>query len=432
MRAGAERGATPARRRRTFPGRGPGGLRRRALPSLLALFALFPSGARGQDVVRLHDGTTLTGRVMYADRERVVLRDERRDRELDAAEVAELDTIRTRVQRLLKRAAAVGPSDPRRNQDLALFARSVGLEGEAAVFHWRTVLADPTNAQAHAALGHVEARDYWRIDHDRRRYRGLADLREATAEWKHAFELSTAHFELRTNLPLEQAVEIAIDLERFYEEFYSLWQEALGLYECTERMQVHAHADSKSFPEGRGGSASYFDPGPNTLFLNASVQYRREVLSHEGSHQLFYNATRLDPAFSADFPAWLDEGIAEYLAAATVQPPAPFALVPGTTNLDHYASFINADRPLSLSRVLSLQLNDFHNNTKTYLMYAQSFALVHYCLHGEGGTLREPFLAYVRACIDGRSSPTAFKKVLEVDRYFEERWLEFAHFEVGR
>jgi len=399
---------------------------------LLVAAVLLAAPLGAQEKVELTDGRVLEGRVMYADAERVVVRIDGRDRELDADEVLALDTIRASQRVLFAREASVAPQDVTGNLELAKYARARGLDGEASVFFWRVVLADPQNVEAHEALGHDEHRDRWTIEHDRHRYRGLDDLREATADWKHAFELRTAHFDLRTNLPLEQAVEVAIDLERFYNEFYELWQEDLGLYECTERMNVFVHADSRSFPEGRGGSASYFDPGPNTLRINASVDYRRDVLAHECSHQLFYNATRLDRAFSADFPAWLDEGLAEYVAASVVRRPQPLALDRGYPHLNHLATFTGAEDPLSLARVLSLTTNDFHNHTHTNLMYAQSYALVHYGLHADGRAVREAFLDYVRQCIDGKSSPTRFKDTLDVDRDFEEQWLDYAREVLGR
>ena len=397
----------------------------------LVLAGLLVPSLAAQEKVELTDGRVLQGRVMYADDERVVVRVKSRDKELDANDVRKLDTFRASQRTLFARASSVSRLNVARNLELAKFARARKLEGEAQVYFWRVVLAEPNNVEANEALGHSLRNDQWTIEHDRRKYRGLAKLRAATKAWKHAFELSTAHFDLRSNMPLEDVVEAAIDLERFYHEFYDLWQEELGLYECTERMKVFIHADSKSFPEGRGGPVSYFDPDPNTLRINASVAYERYVIAHECSHQLFFNATQLDAAFSADFPAWLDEGLADYVAASVVRRPAKLDLEPGYPHLDFLAAFVNAKKPLSISRVLSLGVDDFHNNTRTYLMYAQSYALVYWGLHSKGGGHRDAFLDYVRLCISGKSSPTTFKKALSVDRKFEDRWLAYAREVLG-
>ena len=120
-----------------------------------------------------------------------------------------------------------------------------------------------------------------------------------------------------------------------------------------------------------------------------------------------------------------------YIGASVVRRPATLDLDPGFPNLNHFASYVNAKKPLSVSRVLSLEINDFHNNTRTYLMYAQSYALVHWGLHANGGRHRDAFLDYVRLCISGKSSPTTFKKALGVDRKFEERWKIYAHQVLG-
>lgn len=394
--------------------------------ALLVLASAFGAPLRAQDVVELDDGSTLEGRVLYVDDERVVLREKRRDREIPAERVTALRTIHESLRELLTRAEGVPRSSVGANLELAQFARSRGLAGEAGVFYWRALLADPTCAPAHEGLGHKRRGDRWAMEHDKRTYTDLEKLREAAREWRHSFVLSTAHFELRTNVELEEAVSTAIDMERFYLALYDLFATELGLYECTEVMYAQVHADQKSYPEPSSGAWAYFSQGPNVLFLNASQGLQRDMLVHECTHQIFHNVTELDRSFSGDMPAWLDEGLAEYIAASTFRPPQPLAFDPGFPNLNHFARHGTAKKPLSLSRVLALQTGDFVGNSRAFEMYAQSYTLVHWGLHADDGAHREAFFQCMRDTFQGRSSPSQIKKSLDLGKDFEETWQEYA------
>ena len=392
------------------------------------LFALggVQAAAGAQDLVTLADGRALEGRVVLATEDELVVRAGGRDERVARSEVRELVWIPGSLAELFERAAQVPADALAATLELARFAEARALPGEARIFYWRALLLDPENPEARAGLGHERRGKRWSVEHDGRSYDSLEELFEATAAWKHAWRFPLAHFELATNLPLERALEAALDLEHFYLEFYRVFGADFELYECTHPMEVEIHADARSFPENAGGGRAYFWPEPNTLFVDASGGLERYALAHECTHQLLYTATQLEARRSGALPSWLDEGLAEYVAASTVLPPEPLALVPGFPHRGHFARFANSERPLSLARVLALQAPDFTGNSRRLEMYAQAYALVHWCLHADGGDHRAALFAWMREAFAGKSSPSTFKKDLGLERDFEELWLAYA------
>lgn len=378
-----------------------------------------------QDKLVLEDGEVREGRVVFVGPSSVVLRESGKDREFERSQVSEIDWLRGRQTTLFERARALPEDSLQANLDLARFALANQLPGEARAFFWRVLFLDPENVEAHEGLRHEQRGGHWKIKHDRKKY-DFADFSEVVREWKHAFELETTHYQLKTNLPLNEAVQVALDLERLYLAFYAAFGDDLALFECTAPMSVSIHADSKSFPESLGGGRAYFSQLPNVLFVDASLGLLRYELAHELTHQLLYTATELESKRSGALPAWLDEGFAEYVAASTVAAPEPIALELGFPNRQHFGSHGSASKPLSLSRTLGLQTPDFTAHTRASEMYAQSYTLVHWCLHADGGAHREDFFAYLRGAFEGRSSPTRFKKDMQLPRDFEERWQAYS------
>ena len=230
---------------------------------------------------------------------------------------------------------------------------------------------------------------------------------------------------LKRHHDVSHTVAAEFDLERAVAPIVPFGDD-LELYECTAPMEVNVHADAKSFPESPAPGRAYFSELPNTLFVDASRGLLRYLLVHEATHQLLYTATELEADRSGDLPDWLNEGFAEYVAASTTQPPEPLLIEAGFPHNDYFTMHGRSDRPLSLSRTLALKNEDFIANSRSLEMYAQSYTLVHWCLHADAGAHREAMFAFLRDTFRGRSSPSRFKKELGLGRDFEEAWQRYA------
>jgi hypothetical protein len=101
---------------------------------------------------------------------------------------------------------------------------------------------------------------------------------------------------------------------------------------------------------------------------------------------------------------------------------------PGKPSPEFFAEHANAKKPFDLPRMFSFGYDDFAISSKALLKYAQSYTLVHFCLHGEGGKLRAGFIEYLRKVYKGDSSTTAFRDAIGVrEQELEKAWHAYAH-----
>ncbi len=402
-------------------------MRTSAVAAWVLLLAL---AARTQDVVELENGKRHEGLVVYADDETVVLRSGGprggKDRSFAREEVAVLETRKESLRELLNRSLEIDEGDVQGNLGLADFARRNGLEGEARLFLLRVLLVDPDHEEANERLEHRKRGKQWTLPHRGRHY-PLEKLHELCSDWGGAWELETLHYEVRTNLPLDRGIAAALDLERTYLALYDRFAEAFGMYEATETMKAHLHGDARSFPQS-GTRTAFFSAGENTLRVEASVELAQDILVHEATHQILFTVAAREKTNTGSVPAWVDEGLAEYMAATIEGVPGKLRLDQDPLNLGHFRAHVDAEKPFALSRVLNFRVSDFEAGSRSALAYSQSYTLVHFLLHFDDGAFRDGFHAFVRGNFRGKRSASHFKKAVGMDDDdLEERWNFYAY-----
>jgi hypothetical protein len=387
-----------------------------------ALASAFMGGdARVPDRVAMQDGTRLEGRVLYEDEQRLILRSGSRDRELSKHAIADVDSRTRRLDRALSRWSELNASDARAVFELVQYCKGADLVEEARLFALHIATLDPTNVKAHEQLGHVLRGNEWIV-------RGGADplsfeaLRAGNQDWGRANEFASTHFRVRTNVALREALGAALDLEGFYRELYDLLQGELQLLEVVEPMRAELHASARSFPELTGASRAYYDPDARTLYVDASISIDRSELLHEATHAIFH-ATSEHKSARGSLPAWVQEGLAEYLSAGIDGPPGRPRFLVGNVHAGHARTHSRSKDPYALSRVLNFTTNDFLASSHAELKYSQAYTLVHYCMHGAGRAYRRGFLEYLRGAYAGQSSSSDFKDaVIGGAKDFESGW----------
>ena len=91
----------------------------------------------------------------------------------------------------------------------------------------------------------------------RGRFYTLDELKKRVSDWQNALELNTAHFLIRTDGPPERALDLAIDVERAYLTFYTVFGKPLELYVFDEVPEINVFSDPKDFrapPQPEGAS----------------------------------------------------------------------------------------------------------------------------------------------------------------------------------
>jgi hypothetical protein len=392
----------------------------------LVLLALAGAGdKRTPDVVELKDGTKVEGRVVYEDSAIVVVRSAARDREIAMKEVSTVRSRAADLRAILDRWNKETPTDAAGMLELARSCDKADLVDEAQVFAWRALLLDPKNEEAHKRLGHTLHNGAWNV-HDGSKMVPFASLGEAHKDWKDAWSLASTHYRVRTNLDLAHATEMVLELEGFYRNFFDAFGRELKLYEVVDPMNAHVHGDKQSFPAMVSYRDAYFDPSTSTLLVNAANGFEPRVLFHEATHEILYATAEHTKAARGDIPAWLDEGLAEYMGCCTGGTGGHPVFTAGAIAAGHFRVHAEARPAYDLARVLTFNSGDFMASLRSDLKYAEAYTLVHFLLNGDGGKYKKGFLDFMRGAYKGQASGTHFRDALGGhERELEEAWVAY-------
>src|SRR5689334_12406066 len=201
---------------------------------LALLLALAAAGdGRPLDNLELEGGAKLSGRVVFEDQDEVVLRVGSNERSIPRKKIARFESRFARLRELHTSWRELAENDLAGTLALARKAREAGFEDEAQLFAWYVLSFTPKDAAAHGFLGHEKHGEGWIVADGPRRwpYEKLLELRK---EWKSAWEFSSEHYRVRTNVPLHDAVMAVLDMECAYECFFELVGHPLRFRELVE------------------------------------------------------------------------------------------------------------------------------------------------------------------------------------------------------
>jgi len=355
----------------------------------LALLVSIPALGGGEsDLVVLKSGKELRGRIVFEDEAKVVLRQDARDTPFEREEIERVESRMRNLGDLLDNDAKWRPLDLGELELLCAQAKEMNLAGEAELYSWRMLLGKREHEPAHVALGHKKRGKSWVLPLDGRWVDWDKRL-ELSKDWGSAWELTSLHYELRSNLPLPTSLDALLDIERIYRAFYEIFGAELALYDVCRPMCVHLHADAASYPE-IGTEVGFYEPDTDTLRVNASRGLVFGTLAHELTHQLLHDTAFRERNDGGCIPPWLDEGLADYMEAG-VQSTSPLVFVAGKPQAYQFQAHAGAKDPFDLTRVLAFSSGDYGASSDRELKYAQSYTLVHFLLHGLNGRYRAGF-----------------------------------------
>ncbi len=389
------------------------------LGALLALASATPA----QDWVTLKSGKTHKGRIVYQDSQRILLRTGSREREIECKDVDDSRSVNRELGILLDEIERLPARDTNGFARIARLASERSLDATARLLWMRVLHLDREHSEAFEALDGRQRKGRWQLRHEGR-WHTFEELTAITQSWPKRWTVETLHYRFTSNLPIDELFALAVDFERTHRFFFELVGRPLRLKDPTEKTFIQVHADARSFPNSSGPGRSYFQPGANTAFINASDRPYRQVAIHELVHALVYNTSSDARQGSTWMAGWLSEGLADYVRARALGSPfGRIAFPEGTRDVSAFRHFDQHAKPYRLSRVLNFGSDDFFSSTETRLKYAQSYTLVDYCLHGEDEALRVPFFEFLQSAYTGRSSTTDFSKALATDEAeFEAAW----------
>lgn len=387
-----------------------------------AFLPLVLGEVRGGDYVELRNGTKLAGRVVYEDESRVVLREGSKLREIERGEVKNVVSRASKSREAMRRWHDRKADDPNALLDIVRYCLRMDLEDDARVFARAALIENPADEAAHEALGHQKRPEGW-AERVGARWVVCEELDGVHSSWKTAWELASSHYELRSNLDVATAIGALLDLECFYGSFFEVFGRELSLHEVIRPMLAQIHGAGDSFPAALVGRIAYYDASLATVIVDASKGLERGLLIHEATHQILRATADGTRGTTSDIPAWLDEGLAEYMRACMTGPPGRLRFDAKLRIDDHFKQHAAAKEPFDLARLLTFDTGEFHTASRSDLRYAQAYTLVQYCLHGDGGKHRARFFDFVRGAYKSKGSPTHFKAALGIeDDAFEKAW----------
>ncbi len=298
---------------------------------------------------------------------------------------------------------------------LAKSCQKRGLIGEANLVWWSVLRLEPDNEEAHLALGHKRVKRGWKF-RMAERVTYMDKVSELRPRWGKAFELSTTHFDVRSNMPWFDTVKAALMAEQIYVLIYHSLGNEFEMYWPTERMELHFHGDG-SFP---GGSRfkGQVNLGAHRAIFDAEEGCRPWFLARHLSELILTEAIREEAEPTANFPMWLKIGMEEYIQAILGFDENDGDVIkfnPDNRHILNHQTHKAAKKPFGLARVLNFGEGDFKDEDND-LQRAQCYTLFDYCLNGEDGALDAPLRQYFSGVKLGKASSTDFKSAFGIRR----------------
>jgi Protein of unknown function (DUF1570) len=263
-------------------------------------------------------------------------------------------------------------------------------------------------------------------------------------DWATRWEISTEHFRISTNVPLNEAISFGRKLEDLHQLFFSLMADVIdpALLPMAQRFkkpdqkptvssskkpyQVYYFATRAEYAEylrpyqGEGSKTSLgtYIPrkedkskqfGGISYFFN-DVGGELDVTStlyHEASHQLLFESAGPDDYVRNVGNYWVFEGLGTYFETLQHEPDGSLRIgglvgpriAQAQTRLLHNHEFV------PIGELVSMNVARFQGATGSrviYLHYAESMALAVFLMQAGEGRYREGFLDYVRDAYKGR------------------------------
>jgi hypothetical protein len=269
------------------------------------------------DLVILKDGKEVECRVILEADDYILTKRGSKKKQYARDEIAEIYSVERSLAQLFERYDALPSRGPSELAELALFCEQNELPSEARNLWIQVLTIDPENEQAWNELGGVYTkRRGWRLK-VRGRFYTVDQLRERVSDWKHAMEIPTAHFLLKTDIEPERALNIALNLERAYMTYYEVVGEALALQVFDEVPEVHVFKDPKDYPTPRfQGDQAWFSRGENTVFVNGAGPSVANDAVFKLTHALVLNSFRRTIGGNGSIAPWTERALAEAFSYA--------------------------------------------------------------------------------------------------------------------
>jgi hypothetical protein len=226
----------------------------------------------------------------------------------------------------------------------------------------------------------------------------------------------TPYYIIHTDLPEEHVPEVLVRMNRMAEEYQHRTREFSGRIQQRLPFYLYQHERDYLAAGGVPGSAGAF-----TGEMLMAVAGRRvtdntwHTIQHEGFHQ-FANAV-----IGGNLPIWVNEGLAEYFGEAIFTGDGFITGVIPPWRLQRVQTSMQRGDFMPIERMMMLTHAQWNENL-TLANYDQTWAMVHFLAHAEGGRYQPALTAFMHEIARGHNWEIAWRSSFGDAAGFEQRW----------
>jgi tetratricopeptide (TPR) repeat protein len=192
-------------------------------------------------------------------------------------------------------------------------------------------------------------------------------------------KVSSRNFTLIGNASEKEIRQVATRLEQFRDVFTRLFTNAK--FDTPVPTTVIVFKSMGSYkPFNPGNNAGYFQKGEDVNYITLTTDATQNpfsVIYHEYTHLLLENT-------SGNVPTWFNEGLAEYYSAFSIEEDRKVHL---GDLIPYHLETLRSGKIYPMRQLFAVDnySPEYNEGSKRGMFYAESWALVHYLILGNGG-----------------------------------------------
>jgi hypothetical protein len=224
--------------------------------------------------------------------------------------------------------------------------------------------------------------------------------------------IQTKNFQLVGNADEKNMRGVATRLEQFRQVFTQLFPQMKFSSPIPTRVVVFRDKGTFDRFKTIEWAAGYFQPGEDVNYIVLPAEGEAgnfQTIFHEYTHFLIDNSLG-----RAKAPPWFNEGIAEFYEPFSIENDQRVTL--GSRH-EGNLQILQRQPFIPFETFFATDYYTLHKQTResAQLFYAQSWALLHYLLQGNGDARRERFDKFVDLLVQGTGARVALQQAFEMD-----------------
>lgn len=225
------------------------------------------------------------------------------------------------------------------------------------------------------------------------------------------------HYRIYTNLSQRETVPYGRHMDALFEQYDKRFRslgdqriQRMPLYLFETDQQYDRFLQEHDIDASHSGGMFFVThklQGLATWVDSRSQRKTFEVLQHEGFHQFAWHA------IGPSLPVWLNEGLAQYFEHAVIDEEGRMTLgLTSRSRIERVKAAIQRNDTLPISQLMHVSSEQWasvlrEKPDRANLLYAQSWSLAYFLIHGDHGEHQPKLLDYLKRLSRGERSDDA-------------------------